>query len=83
MNIRFILYVLGALLMIEGGLMLFPALVSLIYGESDLLAFLLSSLITVVTGGAFWLFGKGASREINSREGYIIVSTVLVLFAFV
>ncbi len=82
MNIKFILYVLGALLLIEGCLMLLPVIVALLYGEHDLLPILYSSAIAFAIGGAFWYFNKGCSKEISKREGFIIVSTVWIVYAF-
>lgn len=82
MNIRFILYVLGALLFIEGGLMVIPVIVALLYGEHDLLSILFSSVIAFFVGGTFWYFNKGCSQEIGKREGYIIVSMVWIVYAF-
>jgi len=82
MNIRFIQYVLGALLFIEGGLLALPVVVSLLYGERDMLPILYSSAIAFVTGGAFWYFNRNCSKEIEKREGFIIVSFVWIVYAF-
>ena len=82
MNTRFVLYVLGALLFIEGGLMLLPVGVALIYGEHDLLPILYSSAIAFVIGGTFWRFNRGCSKEIGKREGFMIVGMVWIVFAF-
>ncbi|MDR0795292.1 MAG: TrkH family potassium uptake protein [Tannerella sp.] len=82
MNIRFILNILGALLLIESGLLALPAIVALLYSEHDLIPILYSSVITFVTGGLFWLFNKKCKKEIGKREGFIIVGAVWVVFAF-
>ena len=82
MNVRFIQYVLGALLFIEGGLLAIPVVVSLIYGERDMLPVLCSSAIAFATGGAFWYFNRNCSKEIDKREGFIIVSFVWIVYAF-
>ncbi len=82
MNVKFILYVLGALLMIEGGLMIIPVIVALLYGEHDLLPILFSSAIALIIGGAFWFFTKGCSKEIGKREGFVVVGTVWIVYAF-
>ncbi len=82
MNIKFIIYILGALLMIEGGLMVLPVIVALLYGEHDLLPILYSSAIVFVVGGSCWHFNRGCSKEIGKREGFIIVGTVWIVFAF-
>ncbi len=82
MNIRFILYVLGALLFVEGGLLVLPVIVALLYGEHDLLPMLYSSAIAFAIGGAFWYFNKNCSKEISKREGFVIVGTVWIVYAF-
>ncbi len=82
MNVRFILYVLGSLLLIEGGLMVLPVIVALLYGEHDLLPILYSSAIAFAIGGAFFYFNRNCSKEISKREGHIIVSSVWVVYAF-
>ena len=82
MNVRFIQYVLGALLFIEGGLMTLPVAVSLLYEEHDLLPILYSSAIAFATGGAFWYFNRNCSKEIGKREGFIIVGFVWIVYAF-
>jgi len=82
MNIRFVLYILGALLCLEGTLLLLPGAVALIYGEHDLLSMLYSSAIAFSIGGVFWLFNKNCSKEIGRREGFIIVVAVWFVFAF-
>lgn len=82
MNIRFILYVLGVLLTIEGILLLIPFMVALLYGEEVWLSLLLSAGIALAVGGLFvWIF-KGASREIGKREGFIVVAAVWIVYAF-
>ena len=82
MNIRFILYVLGVLLLIEGGLLALTAMVALQYGEHDLLPILYSSAFAFGIGGLCWYLNKNCSKEIGKREGFIIVSTVWIVFAF-
>ena len=82
MNIRFILYVLGTLLMIEGAMMVLPVIVSLLYGEHDLLPILFSAGITLLIGFAFWFFTRGCSKEIGRKEGHIIVGSVWIVYAF-
>ena len=83
MNIRFVLYILGVLLLLEGGLMALPGVVALLYGEHDLLLMLLcSSALTFAVGGTLWWLNRGCSRMTGKREGFIIVGFVWVLFAF-
>jgi trk system potassium uptake protein TrkH len=82
MNIKFILYVLGTLLMIEGSLMLLPFTIALLYGEGDMWAFLFSAAIAAGAGSAFRYSLKNCSKEISKREGHIIVCLVWVVYAF-
>ena len=49
-NIRFITNIIGKLLLIECVCFLLCVLISLLYGESDTLAFLYSAIITGITG---------------------------------
>ena len=82
MNIRFVLYTLGALLVIEGGLLILPVIIALLYGEHDLLPILYSSAIAFTIGGAFWLLNRNCSKDIGKREGFIVVGTVWIVYAF-
>ena len=82
MNFRFVLYVLGALLFLEGCLMLLPIVVALLYEKHDVLPILYSSAIAFVIGGSFWHFNRRCSKEIGKREGFMIVGTVWVVYAF-
>jgi len=58
-----------------------PIIVSLIYGEDDFGAFLLSSAITLVIGGIIWLFNQDPDKEIGKREGYLVASSVWIVFS--
>ena len=82
MNIRYILYVLGVLLFIEGIFMTFPVVVALLYSEHDLLPMLYSSGIAFATGGLFWFFNRNSLKDIGRREGFVIVGTVWIMYAF-
>ena len=82
MNIKIIIRVLGFLIFVEGVAMLLALAISLIYGEYDTTAFLLSSGICLVTGSIIAFLTNGVSRDIGKREGFIIVSLVWVVFSF-
>ncbi len=81
LNYRFILFVLGLLLIIEGFFMLLSGGVAFIYGEYDLVYHLMSSAFCVVLGGGVAYFTRGVDKYIGKREGYIIVSMVWVVFS--
>ena len=62
--------------------MLLSLLISLFYGESDKTAFLNSFAITAVTGFfTILLTRKANQKKLAKREGYIIVSSVWVVFS--
>lgn len=82
MNFKLIIRVLGFLIFVEGVAMLLALAVSLIYGEHDTTAFLISSGICLVTGGAIAWLTNGAKKDIGKREGFIIVALVWVVFSF-
>lgn len=80
-NIRFIANLLGKLMLIESACFLLCMLISLIYGESDTLAFLYSSLITAATG-AFMAYGiKAPDKVLAKKDGYFTVTFVWLLFS--
>lgn len=70
----FLIHNMSLLTLFLGFAMLLPFSVSLIYGESDALAFLYSFLVCVIVGAAsFFLTGR-PKREISHREGFAIVA---------
>ena len=81
LNIRIIIRTLGFLLCGESLFLLFPLIVSAIYKEGDILAFVYSILITLFTGLFFIALSYKANKKIGKREGYIIVSIVWVFFS--
>ena len=80
MNIKTILNILAAMLVITGFFMLFPALIAFSYGESDLYGHLISSLICVLLGLPFWVFTR-KSKTLNSKDGFAIVSFAWITVA--
>ena len=81
MNIKTILNILAAMLVITGFFMLFPALIAFSYGESDLYGHLKSSLICVLLGLPFWFFTR-SSKTLNSKDGFMIVTFAWITVAF-
>ncbi|RXA19513.1 TrkH family potassium uptake protein [Methanosarcina sp. MSH10X1] len=79
MNFRIVLYVLGGLLRLLGLLMLVPLGVSYYYGES-LTPFLVSVLITTLTG--FLLLSYKTEEEWMRKEGFAIVALGWLAAAF-
>ncbi|NPA44255.1 MAG: TrkH family potassium uptake protein [Chlorobi bacterium] len=82
-NFNIIFRVLGSLLFIEAFFLMLALLVSLIYGEDDKIAFLITIGIASSIGLISRLITSNKKKEIGKREGYIIVSFVWVVFSFV
>lgn len=80
-NYRYILHVIGLLLVLESLFMLVPLVVSIFYGEADLYAFLFSSAITLISGGLLWFFNQDPEKDIGKREGYLIASLIWVVYS--
>ncbi len=81
LNKRIILNIIGLAVMLEGVFLLFPVLVSLIYGENDLHTNLQAFAITFIAGTTLWLLTRSEDQEIGKREAYVIVPTVWIVFA--
>ncbi len=82
LNVRIILKTLGFLLLVEGFFMLVALLVGVVCNGPDVLSFLYSALISIVTGAFAVLTNRKANKEISKREGFVIVSLVWVIFSF-
>lgn len=83
MNFKFILNILGFLLIIEGLFIALSSIVSLIYRENDFWYLMSTGLIAGLTGIFLWLYTKKASKDVGKREGYIVVTSGWILFSFV
>ncbi len=82
MNIKIIIRVSGLLMFVEGVAMLLALLVSFIYNEPDKVGIAISSAINIAIGALVIFLTRNVSKDIGKREGFIIVSLVWILFAF-
>lgn len=73
MNRRMIFYMLGRLLVFEGLLLLFPAVVGLIYKEDAAFAYLITAAALVLIGFLLSLI-KTRNKAIFSKEGLVTVA---------
>jgi trk system potassium uptake protein TrkH len=73
--------ILGVLLLTEAFLMSLSAIVAYIYGENDLKAIVESSVITAVSGIAGMLIGGKTTKHFGTREGYLVVGLVWIVFS--
>ncbi len=74
LNYKIIFHLFGLLLLFNGGFMLLSSFVSLIYRDGVTFQLFLASLITLIVGGIVMLFTRFHTKEMNKREGYIVVA---------
>lgn len=72
-NIKIIFYFLGFLLLINGGFMFLTALLSYFYNDGITHSLLTSGTIVSVLGLLMLLINKNHDKQINKREGYLVV----------
>ena len=72
-NLKIITYFLGFLLIINGGFMLLCALLSFFYSDGITSSLLMSGLIVFFTGLVMLFLNKNHDKQINKREGYLVV----------
>lgn len=80
-NTKIVFRTLGALLLIESLFMLVPTVTAYLYENSDLGAWIVTTVLTMLGGLLFLLVGKGAQKRVGEREGYVIVSAVWIVFS--
>ena len=71
-----VLRVLGALLMLFGGVMLVPAGVSYVMDDGVLAVYPQSIALAMAAGAAIWWLGRRSRRELQARHGVMLVAFV-------
>ena len=79
-NMRLISRILGILLMVEAGMFLLCAGISLIYEEKEYIDFIYTTVINTVVGGILFAIGHNAENRVSRRDGFFIVSVTWILF---
>ena len=74
LNAKLILYIIGLLLVFNGMSMLICSFVSLILDDGVTNELLISASVPIIIGIILMLFNKNNIRQINKRDGYIIVT---------
>ncbi|WP_299778226.1 potassium transporter TrkG [uncultured Formosa sp.] len=74
LNHKIIFYFLGSLLLFNGGFILLSAIVSLFYDDGVILKLFISGFIPIALGAIIMYSTRDHKKEINKREGYIIVT---------
>lgn len=81
LNLRTILRIIGLILFTEGFFMWLSIPVSLIAGDQDALKFLISGAITSGIGALAYFSNWKRAIELNSRDGYVIVTGGWIFFS--
>ena len=74
LNYKIIFHFFGLLLLFNGGFMMLATLISLIYQDGITLNLFLAGLATLILGGIAMYGTKNHRKEMNKREGYIVVA---------
>ena len=74
LNLKLILYIIGLLLVFNGMSMLICSFVSLILDDGVTNELLISTSVPIIIGIILMLFNKNNIRQINKRDGYIIIT---------
>lgn len=74
LNYKIIFHFLGLLLLFNGGFMLLSALVGYIYKDGVSLQIFFAGLLTLLAGAITMTMTRSHKKEMNRREGYIVVT---------
>jgi trk system potassium uptake protein TrkH len=80
-NFKLVFRMLGFLLLLEGLFILLCIPVSLIYREGVHFKFVTSGLINILAGGLLMLTTRRADRNLQTRDGFIVVSIGWILMS--
>ncbi len=81
LNYKIIFHFLGLLLLFNGGFMLLASLVSAIYKDGESLEILSAGISVILFGVIIMLLTKSHKKEMNKREGYIVVTFGWIVMA--
>ena len=81
-NFRIISKIIGSLLFIEAFFMTWCVAMSAYFHEDDLMAFLLSMLVTFGSAFLFLLGGRKAENSLSRHDAFVVVTAVWVVFSF-
>ncbi|MFD2822990.1 TrkH family potassium uptake protein [Lacinutrix iliipiscaria] len=81
LNYKIIFHFFGLLLLFNGGFMLLSSLISLIYKDGVTFKLFLSGIVTLSVGVLAMILTRKHSKEMNKREGYIVVTFGWIVMA--
>ncbi|TDJ48442.1 MAG: potassium transporter [Gammaproteobacteria bacterium] len=79
MRLAVVQKILGLLLMLFSTSMLPPIIVSFIYHDDSIIAFLSGFAVTFIAGALIWLPVRNDNRELRLRDGFIVVAAFWVV----
>ncbi len=82
MNYKMIRYIIGMILMAESVFMILPLIVSVIYGEFDVIMPFVYSIMATFCVAAFFGLKKPKNDLVFAREGYIAVAAGWIFVSF-
>lgn len=74
LNFKIIAHIMGLLMVANGGFIVLSSLVSLWYSDGVFIEMLSSGMTVLVIGGLAMLLTKNHRKEVQKKEGYIIVT---------
>lgn len=80
-NKKIIFKILGSLLYIEGFFMMICMIMSIAMHGDDSMAFLISMLLTILSGTAMRYYGMNAENSLSRRDAYLVVTISWILFS--
>ena len=80
-NWKMISKIMGFLLFIEAGFLSLCTALSIFYKEPDMVAFILSTLLTIAVGIPLSYTGKEAERKLSRKDGYVVVTFAWIIFS--
>ncbi|MDD6552479.1 MAG: TrkH family potassium uptake protein [Prevotellaceae bacterium] len=80
-NWKIIFKVIGQLLFIEAFMMLICCGVASYCHADDMAAFLISAVLTIMTGSVLQVFGRNATNMLSRRDAYLVVTLTWLIFS--
>ncbi len=80
-NWKLIAKILGSLLFIEAFFMALCMTMTILFSESDMLPFIISTALTIGGGLVLRALGYGAENSLSRRDAYVVVTLVWVVFS--
>lgn len=79
LNSEIICYLMGVLLLFNGGFMLLSSFVSMLTKDGQTLSLSLASLLTLLVGIILMLITRNHTKQLSKRDGYLVVSLGWIL----